>query len=320
MSKHKKHAVQVLLILTLAFADALLLGARATSAPSTVPVRMTVTANVPDDKRAPEISQDDINVTQSKNRVEVTGWTPARGDRGGLDLVILIDDACDPRLGGHLDELRSFITNQPEETAVAVGYANNSRTQLAQNFTTDHAAAAKSLRMPTGNVGAFGSPYLSLNDLMNRWPAQPYRREVILITDGIDRARGGPRSRLATNPDVRTSITVAQRTGTIVHTIYAPGSGRLGRNYWEENNGQNGISQLSDETGGESYFLGFQNPVSLKPYLDDIQRILANQYVLAFAAKPGTKAGLQFFNVDTAVAGVDLSAPDAAWVPAAPKQ
>jgi hypothetical protein len=194
----------------------------------------------------------------------------------------------------------------------------NATVQVVQNFTTDHAAVAKALRFPIGGVGAYGSPYLSVIDLMKRWPENQNRREVVMVTDGIDRARGGPRWHgLSNNPDVDSASEVAMRTGTIIHTIYAPGSDRLHRNYWEATNGQMGIAKLSDITGGESFFLGLQSPVSFKPYLDDLQRILDNRYLLSFSAKPGTKAGLQYITLSTEVAGVEFAAPDAVWVPAA---
>ena len=92
-------------------------------------------------------------------------------------------------------------------------------------------------------------------DLMKRWPATQNRREVLMITDGIDRARRAMgRHGLYSNPDVDSANQVAMRTGTIIHTIYAPGVGRLARNYWEATNGQMSIAKLSDVTGGESFF------------------------------------------------------------------
>jgi hypothetical protein len=79
----------------------------------------------------------------------------------------------------------------------------NASVQIVQNFTNDHAAAAKALRLPLGSAGAYGSPYLSAIDLMKRWPETQNRREVVMVTDGINRARGGPRWRgLSNNPDV----------------------------------------------------------------------------------------------------------------------
>jgi hypothetical protein len=285
---------------------------------STVPVQMTVTLEVlGNDKRMPEVNREDVMVKQGKDRLQVTDWVPARGDRAGLDLFILIDDASDTSLGGQLNDLRAFINAQPSTTAVGIGYMRNATVQIVQNFTNDHAAAAKALRVPIGSTGAYGSPYLSVIDLMNRWPDHPNRREVIMVTDGIDRARGGPRPRGLSpiSADVDSASAVAQRTGTIIHTIYSPGVGRLYHNFWEANNGQSGIAKLSDETGGESFFLGLQAPVSLQPYLDQIQKILENQYLLTFETNPGKKAGPQYVSLSTEVAGVEFASADSVWVP-----
>ena len=135
---------------------------RAQDAPGagTVPVRMTVTASVDSDKRMPEIAKEDVAVKQGKERLQVSEWVPAQGDRAGLDLFILIDDASDATLGSQFDDLRGFINAQPSTTSIGIGYVRNATVQIVQNFTTDHAAAAKALRLPMGSVGAYGSPYL----------------------------------------------------------------------------------------------------------------------------------------------------------------
>lgn len=286
----------------------------------TVPVQMTVTLEVQGEgKRVPEVNREDVIVKRGKDRLQVADWIPARGDRAGLDLFVLIDDASDTSLGVQLNDLRSFINNQSPTTIVGIGYMRNGVVQIAQNFTNDHALAAKALRLPLGSTGAYGSPYLSVMDLMKRWPEHTNRREVIMVTDGIDRARRGwgARGLAPVSPDVDSASGVAQRTGTIIHTIYSPGVGRLHHNFWQANNGQNGIAKLSDETGGESFFLGLQAPVSFKPYLDQIQKLLENQYLLTFQAKPVKKAGLQPVKLTTEVAGVEFASADTVWVPAA---
>jgi hypothetical protein len=285
-----------------------------------VSVTMTVTASVPSDKRQPAISTEDVLVKRGKELLQVTGWTPAQASRAGLDLFILIDEASDPVLGSHLDELRAFVNAQPPTTSVGIGYMRNATVQIAQNFTTDHARAANAIRLPLGTPGAYGSPYLSVIDLMNRWPQSQNRREVLMITDGIDRAhRGFGRRGIDIVPDVDSAARVAQRTGTMIHSIYAPGADRLHRNYWQASNGQLAIAKLSDATGGESFFLGLQNAVSFQPYLNELQRALDNQYLLTFLAKSNDKAGLQYISVDTNVAGVEFGAPDAVWIPATGK-
>ncbi len=287
----------------------------ATNGTPAVPVRMTVSASVEGDKRIPEIAKEDVLVKSGDQRLEVAEWVPAKGSRAGLELFILIDDASSTNLGSQLADLRSFIQSQPASTLVGVGYTRNTSVEIRQNFNANHKQAADSLRLPMNTAGAFGSPYLSLVDLLKRWPETPNRREVILITDGIDRARRAFTSFL--NPDVDTAADAAQKTGTIVHTMYFPGIGHWHRNFWEVNNGQNALSKLSEITGGESFSLGQGTPVSFAPYLNELQKILDNQYLLTFFPEPGKKSGLQYLKVTTEIPGVDFSTPDAVWVSAA---
>jgi hypothetical protein len=286
-------------------------------AEAAVPVTMTVTATVAEGKRMPEINREDVVVKRGKERLRVTDWAAAQGDRAGMDLFILVDDASDSRLGSQLDDLQQFINRQPATTAIGIGYIRNGGVQIAQQFTTVHAQAAQALRLPLGNAGAYSSPYLSVIDLMNRWPASENRREIVMITDGIDRARRHTYSRhgLSTNPDVETASAVAQRTGTIIHTIYTPGAGRWHRNYFTATSGQTDMARLSDRTGGEAFYLGLQSPVSFAPYLGELQRVFDNQYLLSFAATPGKKGGLQNVMLSTEVPGVHLAAHNAVWVP-----
>src|ERR1019366_866603 len=146
-----------------------------------------------------------------------------------------------------------------------------------------------------GNPGAYGSPYLSLTDLIERWPDHGDRKEVLMITDGIDRFRGqySRLSALSASPDLDSASDVSQRAGILVHSIYVRGTGYRSRNFWILNGGQNALAQLADETGGEAFFLGYQNPVSFKPYLDQLQTILNNQYWLGFEMPTDKKAELR---------------------------
>ena len=295
------------------------LHAQQRDAETTSYARMTVTLRTQGDNQlTPVVNRNDVIVTQSKKSLEVIGWTPASGSRAGLDLFVLLDDAADVSVGSHLDELRSFITVQPQTTAVGVGYMRNGTVQIAQNFTIDHILAAKAVRLPLATTSTYASPYLSLIDLLKRWPANGNRREVVMLTDGIDRFRGADRLNgpgfIGSNVDAASRA--AQRSGTIIDTIYVPGVGRRGRNFWEITNGQNGIAKLSDTTGGEAYSLGTESPVSLTHYLGDVQRSLDNQYLLDLRAIPGKKSGLQYVNLNTPVAGVELDSADSVWVEA----
>jgi hypothetical protein len=291
----------------------------------TAQVHMVVTVEPlkAEDRTVPPLNRENVRVRQGKNTLTVNEWIPGRGEQAAMQLFILIDDTNDTSLGSNLDELRTFIEAQPATTVVGLGYMRNTSVNILQNFTTDHAAVAKSVRLPLGSTGASDSAYLSLIALIKGWPQGNVRRQVLMITDGIDRLRGygsetmrGGFGMPYISGDVDSASREAQRAGVIVHCLYTRGIGRATRNYWEVNNGQNSISKLSDETGGESFMLGMQNAVSFRPYLDQLQSIIDNQYYLVFEARPGKKSDLQRVKIDTEVPGVEIVAADNVWVPA----
>ncbi len=295
------------------------LQAQDSNSTTTSPVQMTVTVRVlGKNKRMPEVNREDIIVRQGKDPLQVTGWTPISGDRDPLDLFILIDDAARATLSSQYSDLREFIYSLPRTTSVGVGYMRNGTVRVAQDLTTDHRQATNALRIPLGSPGVYGSPYLSVIDLMKRWPESSNRREIVMITDGIDRLHGWPHRRGLgpTSPDASAASTVAQRTGTIIHSIYTRGVGWRGSNFWQVTNGQNAMARLADETGGQSFFLGISEPVSFRPYLDRLQSSLDNRYRLEFNAVPGKKPGLQYVKLTTEVAGVELDSADSVWVAA----
>jgi hypothetical protein len=228
---------------------------------------------------------------------------------------VLLDDALRPvSLGPQLEDLRRFINLQAETTAIGVGYMRDGTVDIVQNLTTEHTQAAKALRLPLGTVGAMASPYLSISDLIKRWPETKSRREILVISDGIDRFGGvGP-----ANPYVDAAIEQSQRAGIIVHAIYATGVGHYGHTSWRFFWGQNYLSKMASETGGEAYFLGYENPVSFAPYLEDLTRRLTHQYLLTFLARPEKKARLQSVRLWTEVPNAELVAADRVYVPARP--
>jgi len=315
------------------------------SAPAGVQVHMVIAAeSVSYNKEGATLRDSDIQVKQGKNALKVNHLIPARGDNAALQLFVLIDDTCDTALGINLNELRDFVNAQAATTVIGIGYMSNANVQILQNFTADHALAAKAIRLPRGNLSAMDSPYLSLISLVKGWPEGKVRREVLMVTDGIDRLRGwnssptqsalsnsattrgmpppirpiGGANGMATiSLDADPASLASQRAGVIVHSIYATGVGRFGRNAWEAQLGQSGIAKIADETGGEYYALGTLNPVSFKPYLDRLQKVLGNQYYLVFEATPKKKAELQRVKISTEVPDAEIAAADNVWVPAA---
>lgn len=314
-----------------------------------VPVHVVITdAALQGNSAPPRLDMSAVKVTLNKKDVKITQLVPARGDAATLQLFILIDDTLDTSIGNHLQELKDFIKAQPGSTQVGVGYMSNATFQLAQNFTGDHNAAINAIRLPRGNLSTMDSPYLSLISLVKSWPKQNVRREVLMVTDGIDRLRGErpvvpagvaargmtpPRQGAAGNPwdvpnygpgvyhsmpqisvDANSASEISQRYNVIVYSIYGVGVGRAGRSAWDLQLAQSGLTKIADETGGEFFSLGLTQLVSFKPYLDRLANYLQNQYFLEFVGTPKGKGGLQRVKIDTEIKNSELLAPDNVWV------
>src|SRR5277367_38645 len=243
-------------------------------------VTMTVTAVGKKDAPPPPLAKDDVELYQGKERMQVADWHQGEA----LLLAVVIDDSLSTNIASQWSDLKAFIMEQPATTSVGVFYGRNGTVLVAQDFTADHELAAKALRIPYGGQGAFSSPYLELQDMIKRWPDNNERKSIILISSGIDYFRGnfGP-----TSPDLDPTIERAQKSNVNIWTIYAPDSGHTGGGFFRVSNAQSSLSQLSEETGAESYFLGFGEPVTLKPYFDEIFTHLSNQYLLTFTGGHG---------------------------------
>ncbi len=281
---------------------------RATAA-DTSAVTMTVTAVGKKDTQPPALTKDDVQLYQGKEKVQVADWK--RGET--LYLAVLIDDSLESSVANQWSDLKSFIMAQPESTYIAVAYARNGSAMVAQDFTKDHALAAKALRIPLGNAGAFTSPYLALQDWIKRWPESGERKSIIVFSSGIDYFRG---SFDPIDPDLDTTVAHAQKQNINVWTIYVPDAGHVGRRSFRVFNAQSNLSRLCEETGAESYYLGFGMPVTLKPYFDEIQMHLNNQYLLTFVGNGGKKGKFERVRVTTEAPNVEFLTPSEVFLPA----
>ena len=279
-----------------------------------VPAHLLVTVEARNGSSVPDIGPKDVMVYEGRDRDQVTDWVPAQGDHAALELFILLDDGSNSSLGTQLDGLKKFIMAQPASTKVGVAYMQNGVAKVAQNLTSDHALAAKAVRLPMGIGGVNASPYFSISDLVKHWPATTARREVLMASDGIDRYY---ESADLLDPYLDAAVDDAQRAGIVVFDVYTPGLGHFGHSYWLNYWGQIYLSRLAEETGGESYYIGFTGaPVSFVPYLDDMEHHLDHQYWLTFNAKPQKKSGWQRIRVTTEVPNTDLVSAHQVYVPA----
>lgn len=287
--------------------------AGAQQSPTSPAVHMVVSVESRHGSEIPSIKREDVMVNEGHDRDKVTSWVPATGTNVGLDLYILLDDSSAWSVDTQLGELRAFIMQQPASTYIAVGYIRNGTVETVQNLTTEHASAAKAVRLPLGATAGAASPYFSLEDLVKHWQPDPGRprREVVMITSGMDLYAPG-----SVDPYLDEAIEQVQRAGVLVYSIYATASGHAGHTLWRENWGQNNLSQISDETGAEAYGLVLMPVESFKPFFDDISKRLTHQYLLTFIPKPEKKAGMQSVRLMTEVPNAELVGPRRVYVPA----
>jgi hypothetical protein len=312
MRKNYFFAAAFGLVVLCACANQIALGQQQAAPADGVPSHLVVTAEAHHGSDVPLITRADVMVFEGRDRDTVTDWVPAQGDHAALELFILIDDGLSGTVGTQLEDMRRFINAQPDSTKIGVAYMQDGTARVQQNLTNDRAQAAKTLRLPLGIPGVNASPYFSLSDLVKRWPETTARREVLMVTDGIDRYYG---SGDLSDPYLDAAIDDALRAGIMVSAIYTPGAGHFGHSYWQTSWGQNYLSHLSEETGGEAYSIGMTgSPVSFSPFLEDMEKRLMHQYLLTFLAKPPKKAGWQRVRVKTEVSKVDLVSAGRVWV------
>ena len=159
--------------------------------------------------------------------------------------------------------MRHFIQAQPATTNIGLGYMHNGIVDAVMHPSGHRNRIAKGLRLPMGQGGASPSPYLAVSELIKQWHGNSVRREIVMITSGIDPLGGlGP-----VNPYVDTAISDAQRNGIVVYAIYMAEAGHGGHSFFLVNWGQNHLAELAEKTGGEAYMLGLSAPVAFAPYL-----------------------------------------------------
>jgi hypothetical protein len=200
-------------------------------------VTVTVTAVGKKDAASRAVKKDDVQPYQGKERKQVGDWR--RGET--LFLAVLIDDSLRSSIANQWNDLRAFLMAQPPTTYIAVAYARNGTAMVAQDFTKDHALAAKALRLPLGSGGAFTSPYLALQDWMKRWPESPERKSILLFSSGINYFRGG--SGIA-DPDLDSTIERAQKENINIWTIYARDARGGGRSSFRAFNAQSNLTRV----------------------------------------------------------------------------
>ncbi len=244
----------------------------------------------------------------------IADFTPLSNSNAPIQLVVMIDDGARGSLGLQMSDIAHFIATLPPNAQVAVAYMENGRAALAGPLTADHAAAVKELHLPIGgSPGISGSPYFCLSDIANHWPSQDraVRRVVVMVTDGVDNyePRYDPE-----DPYVQAAIQDAVRSRIIVYSIYWRNLGFFDRTGYAAMDGQNLMDQVTQATGGNSYWIGFGNPVSFAPYFQNIDQRLHNQYEIGFVAPIEGRPGVESMKLKATGTGAKVVAPQQVYV------
>jgi hypothetical protein len=280
-----------------------------------VSTKTVITVLPKNSEQTPAVEPQNLKIQVNGKSVQADSVTPLRGDRAGLELVILIDSGARESLGRQIGEISSFVKSLPPTTEVALAYMVNGQAVFGQPFTTDKNAALRALHLPGGSAGTSASPYFCLSDLAKHWPSQnaANRREVLAITDGIDpyEVRFDPE-----DPYVNAAIQDSIRAGVIVDALYWHDQGRASRIGFLADGGQNLLMLVTNNTGGRFYYQGLGNPVSFDPYLSDLSRRLQNQYELGFDVPAKKRANVETLKVKLELPGAKLDSADLVAVPA----
>jgi hypothetical protein len=271
--------------------------------------RAVITVLTKHGELAPHVTQQDVSAKVNGKDADVTGWQHFKGADDALELVVLIDAGA-RNLGRQIDEIAQFIQGQGPRTKIVVGYMQNGHVALAGPLSLDRKQVVSELRLP---IGPTANPYFCLSDLARNWPSQDRhaRREVLLLSDGVD-----PDNRRFDPDDlyVQTAINDSVWAGLVVYTLSWANHAERDDSSIGENGGQSLLNELAQATGGYSYGTGNGNPVSFKPFFDDLALRFANQYALEFTAPLSHKPAVESLKLKVEGLGLQVTAPQEVYV------
>lgn len=261
---------------------------------------------------APALSQQDVQVKINGKDATVTNWTPYRGDDGRLEVVVMLDSGARTSMANQFGDIKDFVNGLPADAKVTLAYMQFGTAKLVSPLTADKNAVLSKLAIPNGMPGQNASAYICLSDLAKHWPSndRDARRVVVMISDGVDYydPQFDPQ-----DPYMQAAIKDSVRSGLVVYSIYWQNKGRFDRTGYASASGQNLLLQVTQATGGESYWQGMGNPVSFVPYFKDINKRLQNQYEVAFTA-PVSKSGVDSMKVKVNGISGKVAAPQQVYL------
>lgn len=223
------------------------------------------------------------NLTIKENGEERTILSLRKTSESPMQFAVLIQEDVEAQVNLELEGIANFIRRLPKGSRVMVAYLRGGTLQVRQKFTEDLEKAAKSLRVLGGSSAAPYNPYVGIMDTIERFENLPVgRRAMLVVSDGLDIARGVDSASPALSIDLDRAILKAQRNAVAIYTIYAAASSTANGNSRLVSFGQGSLLRLADETGGRAFFQGLSTPVSFSPFLRELGTSLARQFALTY--------------------------------------
>jgi len=270
----------------------------------TIPLSIRIKEAIPE----PELQMIDLTVSEDGEPQTVLSIR-ALATNSPITLAILVQDDLVPPIGNEIKPLAQFVRLLPRGSRVMIGYIRTGSIQIKQKFTTDLEKAASALRPPSGFAStAPYNPYVEVIEAIKKFEAQPVgRRAVLLLSDGLDTSRGIESSSPTNSLDLQRAINEAQRKSIAIYSFYSPTIAAA--NYpLLAANAQSSLNRLSDETGGRAFFQGTGAPVSLDPFLRELDEHLDRQVALTFLSTHLSK-GFHRISVHSSTPGVEVDYP-----------
>jgi len=274
---------------------------------------LTVLPAHPDTQDA-SLSAGQLAVKLDGKQAAITSLTQLTSANSPLELVLLIDGSVRTSLYGQASDIIGFAKEIPSNTTMAIAYMDNGRAALAGPLSSDPSAIDRGLHMTSGGPGSNASPYFCLSDLAKNWPSKATgaRRVIVMITDGVDEY---DRQRFdSDDPYVQSAINDSLRAGIVVFTMYWHDQGRASSSEIGTDMGQNLLTQVTQATGGNSYWQGYGNPVSLNPYFEDLRRRLRSEYALVVSAPFKGKPFTASLKLKASASNAKVTAPQSIYL------
>ncbi|HEU5341661.1 VWA domain-containing protein [Edaphobacter sp.] len=242
---------------------------------------VNVAVNVVDQTGAPVggLGRDDFEIFEDNQPQKIAVFE--KNSATPLEIVLAIDASLsvfgDERL--ERNAAKHFVNAllRPEDELDLMDFADTVREIVP--FTSDKRRIERGLgELQHGDETAlYDAVYLAADRLATTRQDNGQRRVMVLITDGVDTAKGTSYPR---------AVEQAQRAGAMVYSIIVvPVEADAGRN----TGGEHALIQMAADTGGKYYYV--EDPRGLEPAFAHVSDDLRTQYMLGYYAPQQTDAG-----------------------------